>query len=154
MADLINTVKELNEKSTKKCIYVLIAGNQMFASTNKTALDDYLKSDESLITPHTDIDDVSIIYGFQMDIEELPFELSSKAKEDGRGLWLLVGDSEETVCDRFDDLGEVREAITSSLHSNPYMDISDFSVVLGVEVELVMTVGLSGPYINESIVYD
>jgi len=154
MADLVKTVKELNEKGTKKCVYVLIAGIQMFASTNKTTIDDYLKSDESLITPYTDIDDVSMIYGFQMDIEELPFELSSKAKEDDKGLWLLVGSDEETVCERFDTLGEVTEAIGGFLHTNPEMDISDFSVLLGIEVDLVMIVGASGPYIQESAVYD
>ena len=152
MSDLIKTVKELNEKN-KRCVYALVAGNRMFASTNKAAIDDYLKSDASLITPYIDMDDMSMIYGFQMDIEELPFELSSKAKE-GRYLWMLVGNDEETVCERFDDLEEVTEAIAIYLHKNPDMDISDFSVLLGIEVELVMIVSASGPYINESVVYD
>jgi hypothetical protein len=153
MADLISTVKELNEESKMKCIYVLIAGCEMFASTNKKALDDYLESDESLITPYTDIDNISMIYGFQMDIEKLPFELSSKAKED-RYLWVLIGNGGETVCEMFDDLEEVVGFISGCLHMDPDKDISDFSVVLGVEVDLVMTVGGSGPYISESIVYD
>ena len=154
MADLVKTVKELNEKSTKKCIYVLIAGSQMFASTSKATIDDYLKSDESLITPYTDIDDVSMIYGFQMDIEELPFELSNKAKEDDKNLWLLVDMDEEVMCERFDTLEEITEAIGDYLHRNPEMDISDFSALLGIEVDLVMTVSASGPYINENTIYD
>ena len=154
MVDLIKTVKELNDKSTKKCVYVLVAGDQMFASTSKTAIDDYLKSNESLITPYTDIDDVSMLYGFQMDIEELPFELSGKAKEDNRRLWMLVGTDEEVACERFDDLEEVTESIANFMRLSPDTDISDFAVILGVEVDLVMTIGSSGSYIQESVVYD
>ena len=152
MADLIKTVKELNEK-TKRCIYVLIAGSQMFAATNKTDIDDYLKSDESLITPYTDIDDVSMLYGFQMDVEELPFELSSEAKN-GRHLWVLITDGEDIDCERFDSLDEITRAISDRLHKRPDMDITDFAILLGKEMELVMTVSKSGSYIQERIIYD
>jgi len=146
MANLMKSIKELNEKSKRKCIYVLIAGDQMIASTAKHEIDDYLKSDESIITPYVDIDEVSMLYGFQLDTEILPYEISGEAKKD-RYLWLLINDDGDVYCERLDTLREVTEYIASYMYKNPEMDITDFTVLLGAELDLVMSVGSSGPYI-------
>jgi len=152
MIDLMKSVKEMNEK-TKRCVYILFESGKMSATTNKTDIDNYLKSDECLISPYTDMDDVSMIYGFQMDVEELPYELSEKALKD-RYLWLVIGNSMESLCERYNDVREVTEAIADFLKRNPDMDISDFAVLLGIEVELVMSVSSAGTYIQEFVVYD
>ena len=154
MVRLIKTVKELNEKD-KRCVYVLIAGSEMFASTIKSDVDDYLKSDASLITPYTDIGDVSILFGFVMNIKELPYELTAEAKK-GKHLWLIIEQGDEIACESFDadDIESVTDTIESFIDMDPTMDISNFAIVLGKEMDLVMTIGASGTHIGESVVYD
>ena len=151
MGELIKTIKQLNEKN-KRCIYALVAGGELFAYTTKTDIDGYLKSEESIITPYTDLNEVSLLYGFQMDIEELPFEFES-AELKKKHLWLLVGVGDSVMCERCQDLKDLTDMIEEYLVDYPEADITDFAAILGDECDLVVAVESAGSYIHENTVY-
>ncbi len=150
--DIMTTLPELNDKK-KHCVYIIAMGDVLVAATSKADLDKYLNSDESLLSPQMDIDEVFLIYGFVMDIEELPFEISAKMLKD-RSLWLFRLDDLNIIGEPYESIAEIASTIENTLAEDGSLELEDFVVVLGEELEMALSVSNSGQYMNTKDVYD
>lgn len=147
----ITSIDKLNEKKDR-CIYIAIVGDYMMCDTVKADMDKYLASDESMVSPLLDVNDTTLLYGLVLDIEKLPYQIPEKVMKD-KCLWLLCDKSGEVSYELHTTMAEVTEAIEYYLQKDNDVDITDFAVILGEELELSLSVSKSGSYINVKDAY-
>jgi len=149
--DMITGLKDLNDK-TDRCMYIMLVGQYMIANTVKSDVDKYLASESSVVSAE-DMDDITLIYGVLLDPESLPYEIPEKAMKD-QHLWLLIEEDFEIRHEVYADITHVILAIEDHIKKNEDLDIDNFAVLLGQELELALAVAAAGSYMNPKDIYN
>lgn len=144
---IIQDIEDLNEEIGKSA-YVLISDDIMIASTRKSDINEFLAEERQLVAElmskqGTD-KELYIMYGLVLNPLELPMELPSDLLQD-YDVWVLkkdysinlTGAVEFEVCDDIE--GAVR-IIEKCMEDEPHLEIEDFAVLMGAEVDLVLQV--------------
>lgn len=149
---LIQDIEDLNGEIGKS-VYVLIVDDVMVASTRKSDINDFLGEDRQLVlelmskdekNKNKNLSDMHIIYGLLLNPLELPMELPSDLLEN-YDVWMLkkdysinlTGSIEWEVCD---DIEEVTQTIEKCMEAEPLLEIEDFAILMGTEVDLVLQI--------------
>jgi len=156
---LIQDITDLNEEIGKS-VYILIVDDVMVASTRKSDINEFLADEKQLVIELMSLNDKSkravsdiyIIYGLLLNPLELPMELPPDLLED-YDVWMLKKDYSSDLAgfiefERCDDIEEVTHTIEEHMEREPHLEIEDFAVLMGAEVDLVLQIDSDIKIIN------
>jgi len=151
-----STVEELNDKKGK-CVYVLVADDQMISFTSKSDMDKHLSTTESIVSLYDakDLIDATLLFGIVLDIKELPYEISKEIME-GRKIWVLCDATLDVSYESFETMEEATKFIASQLKvmDEDRAEITNFAVLVAEELGLSLRVEGSGKHMIARDVYE
>lgn len=157
---LIQDIANLNEEIGSS-VYILIVDDVMVASTRKSDINEFLADEKQIVTelmsPNNKKSsrapsDMYILYGLLLNPLELPSELPPDLLED-YDVWMLKKDYSTNLAgyvelERCDDIEEVTHMIERHMEEEPHLEIEDFAVLMGSEVDLVLQIDSDIKIIN------
>lgn len=141
--DLMEDMKDLHTEGLKKNVYILLSDGQIRAATTKTDIEKHLASDEAIVKFDGNADDTKLFYGLLMDPASLPYDIAPTYLAN-RKLYVLAESGRDVEIEEYDEIEEVTEAISDLMGINDDLEITDFAVLLGSELSLVLAPGKSG----------
>jgi len=156
---LIQDVEDLN-KEIGNIVYVLIMDDMMIGSTRKADINEHLSGHKTLVpeivstksmNKRKAVEGIELIHGVILNPLELPVELP-KALEN-YDMWLIKVDKSVQILgaieyDVYDDIKEVTDDIEMSLEDDNLLQIEDFAIIIGNNVNLVVQADTETKLIN------
>jgi len=142
--DLMEDMKDLHVEGLKKNVYLLMTNTDMRGSTTKTDIEKHLASNSAIVIyDGAPSEDAHLYHGLLLDPASLPYEIADHIMKD-RCFYLIIESGREIECEDYDSLEEVTETISHLMAMNEDLEITDFAVLLGSEIELILTPAKSG----------
>jgi hypothetical protein len=146
--ELIQDVEDLN-KEIGNVVYILIADDIMIGSTRKSDINEHLAMDKSFVPEfilqpnpeHQTIEGIELIHGAVLNPLELPMELPKSFEN--YNIWLIKDDKSIRLIgaieyEMFDIIEEVADSIESTLERDPSVQIEDFAIIVGNQIDLIL----------------
>ena len=146
---LIQDVEDLN-KEIGNVVYILIADDMMIGSTRKSDINEHLAIDKSFVSEffmlkpnseHQTIEGIELIHGAVLNPLELPVELPKSFKN--YDIWLIKDDKGIKLLgaieyEMFSSIEEVTNSIELALEKDSSVQIEDFAIVVGDQIDLIL----------------
>ena len=147
---LIQDVEDLN-KEIGNVVYILIADDMIIGSTRKSDINEHLAIDKSFVSEfftlkpnsehQTIIEGIELIHGAVLNPLELPVELPKSFKD--YDIWLIKDDKGIKILgaieyEMFSSIKEVTDSIELALEEDSSVQIEDFAIVVGNQIDLIL----------------
>jgi hypothetical protein len=141
---IIDDIPGLNKK-IDRAVYVLIIDGIMIASTRKSDINEFLRREKTLVIELTDnkgllsldANEIVLIYGLVLNPLELPMELPDSLKN--YDVWIIKEKVRAQV--EYSKCADIEEAvgeIEEYLEAEQLLEIEDFAVLVGIDVDLIL----------------
>jgi hypothetical protein len=147
---IIESIAELNKECSKRSVYIVLANQCMWASTIKYDMEKWLDSDDNLYVNPENFSDVFAMFGFVLDIKNLPVSLPSAVMK-SRKLWLMSYDHPNVMYEEYESLKDVVEDIERFISEGS--EIEDMAIVVGYELAMTLHIPEAGNTILTREVY-
>lgn len=140
---MIYDVEDLNDDVGKN-VYLLVIDDILLGSTRKSDINDYLAGDKALLSPDNyEEGNTLLLYGLVLDIRELPYELPKELKDNE--IWIFQRNQETVLMGMVTyrtvpNMKEATKIIEQSIAAED-IEVDDFAIVIGSEIELIIQIG-------------
>jgi len=145
---VIQDVRDVN-REVGNALYILIIDDMMIGSTRKSDINEHLAMDKSFIpeflskseSEHQTLEGIELVHGAVLDSLELPMELPESFKD--YYIWVIKDDKSIKLLgaieyEIFDNIEEAADNIESILEKDPSVQIEDFAIVVGNQIDLIL----------------
>jgi len=155
--DIIDSLREINEKRARSNLYLMIVDGELKAATAKIDIDKCLREFDatSILDGSLQID---LLYGFVLNLKELPYKIPHTVISNSkcvRSLYLLYdSDSNGVAVLSFSSIEEATIAIEELFEQKEILDLTEAVLIIGEELDFAVSIAEAGNFLHAKDVYE